>query len=57
MERLWGSVKYEEGYPKVYTSGQEALIGLTKYFCFYNNERLRQSLSYQTPAEVHFKKS
>lgn len=55
VERLWRSVKYEEVYPKVYTTVQEALIGLTKYFCFYNNERLHQSLSYQTPAEVHFK--
>lgn len=55
VERLWRSVKYEEVYPKVYTSVQEALNGLEKYFHFYNNERLHQSLDYQTPAAVHFK--
>jgi putative transposase len=55
VERLWRSVKYEEVYPKVYTSVQEALNGLERYFHFYNNERLHQSLDYQTPATVHFK--
>lgn len=55
VERLWRSVKYEEVYPKVYTSVQEALNGLEKYFHFYNHERLHQSLNYQTPATVHFK--
>jgi putative transposase len=28
--------------------------GLGEYFGFYNDERPHQSLSYQTPAEVHF---
>jgi putative transposase len=55
VERLWRSVKYEEVYPKVYTSVQEALNGLEKYFHFYNNERLHQSLNYENPATVHFK--
>jgi len=54
VERLWRSVKYEEVYLKGYTSVQQALIELEKYFHFYNNERLHQSLDYQTPATVHF---
>jgi putative transposase len=55
VERLWRSVKYEEVYLKGYTSVIEALRGLEEYFDFYNNERLHQSLNYQTPAMIHFK--
>jgi putative transposase len=55
VERLWRSVKYEEVYPKAYASVKEAIQELEKYFHFYNNERLHQSLNYQTPAAVHFK--
>jgi putative transposase len=29
------------------------LIGLTKYFAFYNTERPHQALGNQTPQEVH----
>jgi putative transposase len=55
VERLWRSVKYEEVYPKAYASVTEAIQELEKYFHFYNNDRLHQSLNYQTPATVHFK--
>jgi putative transposase len=55
VERLWRSVKYEEVYPKSYTTVEEALNGLESYFYFYNNERLHQSLDYKTPAQIHFK--
>lgn len=55
IERLWRSLKYEEVYPKSYTTVEEAIRGLESYFYFYNNERLHQSLDYKTPAQVHFK--
>jgi len=54
VERLWRSVKYEDVYPKGYSTVTEAMEGLTKYFRFYNHERLHQSLGYKTPDQVHF---
>jgi len=56
VERLWRSVKYEDVYPKGYSTVTEAINGLTRYFTFYNHERLHQSLDYKTPYEVHFGK-
>jgi putative transposase len=56
VERLWRTVKYEEVYLKGYTSVQQALEELEKYFDFYNNVRLHQSLGYQTPAAVHYQR-
>lgn len=53
-ERLWRSLKYEEVYLHDYQSPKEARIGISRYFDFYNHERLHQSLDYQTPAEVYF---
>jgi putative transposase len=52
-ERLWRTVKYENTYLKSYTSLEEARIGLTEYFDFYNNHRLHSSLGYTTPAAVY----
>lgn len=53
-ERLWRSVKYEEVYLHEYGSPKEARHGLTRYFDFYNHERLHQALDYRTPAQVYF---
>ena len=50
IERLWKSVKYECVYLHAYQDGIELYKGLEKYFYFYNNERLHQSLNYNTPA-------
>jgi putative transposase len=52
-ERLWRTVKYEEVYLKDYLSPREARLSLHQYLTFYNQERLHQSLDYQTPAEIH----
>lgn len=54
VERLWRTVKYEEVYIKEYRTARDAHASLKKYFLFYNNERLHQSLDYLTPTEVHF---
>jgi putative transposase len=53
VERLWRSVKYEEVYLKDYQTIRDAEKGLRDYFEFYNQERLHQSLEYQTPAQVY----
>jgi len=55
-ERLWRTIKYEEIYLKDYQSPKEARLSVQKYIKFYNQERLHQSLNYQTPAEVYFGK-
>jgi putative transposase len=55
IERLWRSVKYEEVYLHQYQTVSEARALLTKYFLFYNMERLHESLAYQTPYQVYVK--
>jgi len=53
VERLWRTVKYEDIYLRGYETVAELLRGLRRYFAFYNQERLHQSLGYETPAEVY----
>ena len=53
IERLWRSLKYEEVYLKDYQSVTEARDGIEKYFRFYNQDRLHQSLEYRTPAGLY----
>jgi putative transposase len=52
IERLWRSLIYEEVYLKDYESVTEARTGIERYFRFYNQERLHQSLQYRTPAAI-----
>jgi putative transposase len=52
IERLWRSVKHEEVYLKDYQSMIEAEEELGRYFEFYNNDRLHQSLGYRSPQEI-----
>ena len=54
IERFWKSLKYEDVYLNRYESVGELLDGLKKYFRFYNQERLHQSLDYATPDEIYF---
>ncbi len=55
-ERLWRTVKYEEVYLKDYATVLEAKEEIGDYIKFYNHERKHQSLNYQTPSEIYFKK-
>jgi len=57
VERLWRSVKYEDVYLRGYETVPELLMGLIRYFEFYNHERPHQSLNYATPAAIHAGKS
>lgn len=55
IERLWRTVKYEEVYLHDYGNVREAKQSLSRYFEFYNNERIHSSLGGLTPQEVYFK--
>jgi putative transposase len=52
VERLWGSVKYEEVYLHACDDIRTAKKSLGHYFEFYNTERKHQSLGDQTPDRV-----
>lgn len=54
IERLWRSVKQECIYLHEFETIEEICLALEQYFEYYNNERLHQSLDYQTPASVYF---
>jgi putative transposase len=53
VERLWRTVKYENIYPREYTTVRELERGLESYFEFYCEARPHQSLMYRTPAELY----
>lgn len=53
VERLWRTVKYEHIYLHAYKDGKALRKGLAEFFKFYNQERLHQSLGYQTPEQVY----
>lgn len=57
IERLWRSVKYEHIYLRVPDDGVGLYEGLNDYFCFYNSERLHQSLGYKTPEVLYNKRA
>lgn len=53
VERLWRTVKYEDIYLWRYEAVPQLQRGLGRYFPYYNEERLHQSLDYRTPAAVY----
>jgi putative transposase len=48
-----GTIKYEDIYIRGYETVPELHRGLARYFGFYNDERLHQSLDYRPPAAVY----
>ena len=54
VERLWRTVKYEWVYLHSFENVSDLKTGLAWYFNHYNNERLHQSLNYETPASSYF---
>jgi putative transposase len=53
VERRWRTVKYEEVYLHRYEVVPQLVNGLERYFAYYNESRLHQSLDYRTPAAVY----
>lgn len=53
VERTWRTLKYEWIFLRDYQSYDELEKGLKEFVCFFNSERLHQSLDYQTPDEVY----
>jgi putative transposase len=56
IERLWRTVKYDDIFLHDYADVSEVIAGLKRFFRFYNHERPHQSLGYQTPAAVYFRR-
>lgn len=54
IERLFESAKYEALYRNDYSSVEEAREILLRFFDYYNNHRLHQSLGYLTPREAFY---
>ncbi len=57
VERLWRTVKYENVCLHAYGATLELYNGFKNYFDFYNNERFHQSLDYETPSEMYYKRA
>jgi putative transposase len=49
IERLWRSLKYENGYLHAYETGSEARTGIGGWIAFYNQTRPHSSLDGHTP--------
>lgn len=52
-ERLWRSLKWENIYPRDYSTPREARLGITEFFMEYNTIRPHQSLGYKLPVDVY----
>jgi putative transposase len=53
VERLWRTVKYEEGYLHAYESASAARAGIDRHLNWYNGARPHSSLDKLTPNEAY----
>jgi putative transposase len=56
IERFWRSFKREKFYLNEYNTVKELRSAIEEYVEFYNQRRWHQSLGYERPAEVYFKR-
>jgi putative transposase len=56
IERFWRSFKREKFYLNEYNTVKELRSAIEEYVEFYNQRRWHQSLNYETPAEIYFKR-
>ena len=54
VERIWRSVKYEEGYLRAYDSVAETRASIGRYLVFYNHKRPHSSLDARTLDQAYF---
>jgi putative transposase len=53
IERFWRTLKYESVFLNAYETVVEARDGIGCFIKLYNEERLHQSLDYETPGDVY----
>jgi putative transposase len=53
VERFWRTLKYEDVFLNAYETVSQARDGISRFIKRYNEERLHQSLGYETPGEVY----
>ena len=54
VERLWKSIKYEEGYLRAYDTVSDARASIGRHLDFYNKRRPHSRLGRRTPDQPHF---
>ncbi|XAM51109.1 IS3 family transposase ISEfa10 [Terrisporobacter vanillatitrophus] len=55
MENFFGIIKQEMYYGKIYRSFEELEIAIKKYINYYNNERIKEKLNWNSPVNYRMK--
>lgn len=53
IERFWRTLKHENVFLNAYETVSQAKAGICKFINKYNDERLHQSLGYETPGDIY----